>query len=117
MCRRVPALADARDPPGRPFRLGDKAIHQGGLAHSGVAQQGGDPVGQHGHHCVEPVAATGGDDLQVKVGELRGERPGRGEIGFGQAQNWLQAAGVGRDQGAFDQAGARRWVGQRDDDQ
>ena len=42
---------------------------------------------------------------------------GGGEVGLGQAQDRRQPAGVGGDQRAVDEAGARRRVGERDHDQ
>ena len=47
----------------------------------------------------------------------RGERLRRGQIGFGQAQDGFEPAGIRGDQCALDQAGARRGVGERDDHQ
>ena len=54
---------------------------------------------------------------QIEIGELRGERFGRGQVGLGQAQDGFESAGVCRDQRALDQAGAGRRVGQRNHDQ
>ena len=82
-----------------------------------MTEQHRDLSGQQRGHDVERVVAARGGDGEVQVGELRGEGLRRGEVGLGQAQDGLESTGVGRDQRAFDQAGARRRVGKRDDDQ
>ena len=68
-------------------------------------------------HRVQRIVAAGGDDGEVQIGELRGERLRRRQVGLGQAQDRRQPAGVGGDQRPLDEAGARRRVGQRHHDQ
>ena len=114
VCR---ALADSGHLAGRPIRLWHKAIHQRGFADAGVAEQHRHLAGQQRGDGVEGVVAARGGDREVEVGELRGERLRRGEIGLGQTQDRAQPAGVGGDQCALDQAGARRRVGQRHHDE
>ena len=82
-----------------------------------MTQQHGHLVGQQGLDLGQRVVAPGGDDGQVQLGEQLGERLRRGQIRLGQTQDGHQTAGVGGDQRALDQTGARRRVGQRGDDQ
>ena len=81
------ALADAGHLAGGPIRFRHKAIHQRRLAHAGMAEEHRQPVGQQRPHGFQRVVPPGGDDRQVQVGELRGERFGRRQIRLRQAQN------------------------------
>ena len=74
------------------------------------------PDQQMGHRLQRVVTARG-DHGQVEVGELLGERGGGSEVGFGQAQDRNQPAGIGGDERPIDQPGARRRVGKRHHDQ
>src|ERR1700716_4322657 len=76
-----------------------------------MSEQHGDLAGEQLCHGEQRVVDAGGDNRQVQVDELLGERFGWGEVGLGQAQNWFQAAGVGGDQLPVDQAGAGRGGG------
>ena len=74
-----------------------------------LGDQLGDPL--------QRIGSSRRDDRQVQASELRGERPWVGEVGLGETQNGGEATGVGRDQRALDESGARWWVGQRDHDE
>ena len=113
----MPPLADAGDVARGPVRLRHKSIHQRGLSDAGVAEQHRHLVDQQRRNGVERIVAARDRDGQVQIGELRGEGLRRREVGLGQAQNRRQPARVGGDQRAFDEAGARRRVGERDHDQ
>ena len=109
----MPALADAGDRADGPMSLRHQPIHQRRLADTGVAEQHGDAAVQQFLEAGEWFLTAGGDDGEVEVGELRGERCRRCQVGLGQTQDRVQAAGVGGDQCPVDQAGARGRIGQR----
>ena len=94
--------------------LGDKAIHQGRLADTGVAQQHGDATVQQFMHRLQRLVAARGHHDQIQIGELLGECGRVGQVGLCQAQDRGEAAGVGGDQRAVHQTGARRRVGECD---
>ena len=64
-------------------------------------------------HRLQRLVTTRGHHDEIQVGELRGERFGRRQVRLRQAQDRLQAAGIGGDQRSLDEAGAWRRVGQR----
>ena len=66
---------------------------------------------------LERIVAARDGDGQVEVGELRGERLRGARSVLVRHRIGVQPTGVGGDQSALDQAGARRRVGQRDHDQ
>ena len=68
---------------------------------------------QQGLEAVQWFFPPRGDHSEVEVGELFGERCRRREVGLGQTQDRVQAAGKGRDERPVHQTGARRRVGQR----
>ncbi|AMD54433.1 hypothetical protein ATO49_09055 [Mycolicibacterium fortuitum subsp. fortuitum DSM 46621 = ATCC 6841 = JCM 6387] len=113
----VLALADAGHFARGSVRLRDKTIHQCGLAHAGMSEEHGDLVGEQGSDRVERIFSARRDDGEVQIFELCGERFGRGQIGFRQAQHRGEPAGVRGDQSSFDESGARRRVGQGHHDQ
>ena len=113
----MPAFAHPADFPGGAFRVGDEAIKQGGFAHPGVADEGADLARDVLAEFVQGVADAGGEDLYVEIAELGGEGAGVGEVGFGEADQRGEAADEGGDEGAFHEAGARRWIGHGADDQ
>src|SRR5262245_6523922 len=80
-----------------------KPINQSRLADTGMAQQDGDFGDQQRRDGVERVVASSCDDVEVEVGELLCERGDRREIGFGQAQNRYESAGISRDQSPVDE--------------
>ena len=99
-------------------RVRRQGVDEGRLADTGVADQHRELAAQR---LRQPVGAAGApapghDHVEVEVRVGADQRPGVGQVRFGQDQDGAQPRLVGGHEAAVDHARARRRVGQGDDD-
>ena len=114
--RRVPSLADPGHHADGAVGVRHEHVDQRRLADPGVPDERRHPPLDDLAQRRRVAVGAGDDHGQVEVGVVRGELRRVGEVGLRQAQHRLEPTGVGGDERAVDEAGARDRVGQRGDD-
>ena len=100
----------------RAIGTGDQGVDQGGFANPGVAHKDASVAPKPGAQRVQFSAGEDHLDRDTERLILGDQRVGRGKIGFGEAEQWLDAGVVSGNQDAVDHPGTWRRVCKRSDD-